>query len=57
MHVKNVSPLGELYIPALGRDVGHGEVIEVALALGKDLVDRPDWTKATSPQGNEEGQK
>jgi len=38
MKVKNVSPLGDLYVVLLGRDVASGEVVDVTNAQGKELV-------------------
>ena len=38
MQVENVSPLGDLYVVLLGRDVAHGEVVDVTNAQGKELV-------------------
>ena len=38
MKVKNVSPLGDLYVVLLGREVAFGEVVEVTAAQGKELV-------------------
>lgn len=42
MKVRNVSPLGDLFVPALGRDVKAGEVTEVAEVIGGDLLAQPD---------------
>lgn len=38
MKVKNVSPLGDLYVVLLRRVVAYGEVVEVTQAQGKELV-------------------
>lgn len=50
MKVRNVSPSGDLYLPAVGRDVPAGEVIEVTEILGKSLLEQPsNW--ATVKEG------
>ncbi len=42
MKFKNVSPLGDLEVPVLGRVVKSGEVFEVPKAIGESLVKQPD---------------
>lgn len=44
MKIRNVSPSGDLELPAIGRDVAAGEVIEVTAELGALLVEQPgNW--------------
>lgn len=44
MKIRNVSPLGDLYLPAIGRDVTADEVFEVANELGASLLEQPaNW--------------
>lgn len=38
MHIKNISPYGDLDIPNLGRIVAAGEVVEVTQEQGELLV-------------------
>lgn len=42
MKFKNVSPLGDLEVPALGRVVKAGEVFDVPASIGESLVAQPD---------------
>lgn len=42
MKFKNVSPLGDLEVPVLGRVVKAGEVFEVPPSIGESLVAQPD---------------
>lgn len=42
MKVRNVSSLGDLYVPALDRVVDAGEVVEVGDDAGATLVEQPD---------------
>lgn len=54
---KNVSPLGALDLPLVGRVVAHGEVIEVPVDKAKHLQGQADWepVKTTrSRTGNQE---
>lgn len=41
MLLKNVSPLGALWVPDLGREIDGGEVFEVADDLGAGLLEQP----------------
>lgn len=44
MKVRNVSPLGDLEVPAIGRVVASGEAIEVPDPLGASLLEQPaNW--------------
>ncbi|WP_194521971.1 hypothetical protein [Cellulosimicrobium sp. JZ28] len=43
---KNVSPLGALELPLVGRVVAHGEVIEVTPAQAVHLAGQADWEPA-----------
>ena len=36
MQIKNVSPMGDLFLPLIGRDVKFGEVIEAGTVLTSD---------------------
>lgn len=40
--VKNVSSLGDLEVPALGRVVKAGETVEVPDQIGAALLEQPD---------------
>lgn len=42
MLIRNVSPLGALEIPALGRVVDADELVEVSDELGAQLIQQPD---------------
>lgn len=42
MKFKNVSPLGDLEVPVLGRVVKAGEVFEVPKSIGESLEAQPD---------------
>ena len=45
--IVNVSPLGDLDVPALRRIVKAGEVVEVDDALGANLLEQPiNWAPA-----------
>jgi len=52
--IKNVSPLGDLYLPALDIDIKAGEVVEVPDELAASMLEQPfnwsagDSTKTTS---------
>jgi hypothetical protein len=44
MKLKNVSSLGDLEVPAIGRVVAAGEVFEVTADLGASLAEQPsNW--------------
>jgi len=44
MKIRNVSPLGDLYLPAIGREVAADEVFEVTNELGASLLEQPtNW--------------
>lgn len=53
MKVKNVSPLGDLYVVLLRRDVEFGEVVEVTAEQGKELVSTGNFEPVKA--GNQEG--
>jgi hypothetical protein len=40
---KNVSPLGALELPLVGRVVARGEVVQVTAAQAKHLTGQADW--------------
>lgn len=40
MKVRNVSPLGDLYVVALGREVKADEVVSTTKAIGDELVEQ-----------------
>lgn len=45
MQIKNVSRLGDLEVPLLGRDIKYGEVVDVTAEQGAALTAQPDnWT-------------
>lgn len=52
MKVKNVSPLGDLAVPALGLSVLAGDVIDVSEADGASLLEQPEnWAPADGKPG------
>jgi hypothetical protein len=54
---KNVSPLGALDLPLVGRVVARGEVITVTTAQAKHLKGQADWQPVTgsgTPSGDQE---
>ena len=57
MDIRNVSPLGALYVPALNLTVGAGEVVTVRDALGSDLCDQPDNWQAVPAATTAKGAK
>jgi hypothetical protein len=45
--VRNVSPLGDLHLPALGIDVAAGGTVTVAAELAEQLLQQSDtWAPA-----------
>jgi hypothetical protein len=47
--IKNVSPLGDLYLPALGIDIKAGEVVEVPDELAASMLEQPfNWESGDS---------
>lgn len=42
MKFRNVSSLGDLEVPVLGRVVRAGEVFEVPASIGESLKEQPD---------------
>ena len=45
--IKNVSPLGGLFVPAFGLEVKAGEIIEVSDEVAVALLDQPtNWVAA-----------
>jgi hypothetical protein len=54
MKIRNVSPIGDLDFPMLGRIVAAGEVIEVPDEVGAALLDQPaNWAAVKSPTKSE----
>lgn len=52
MKVKNVSPLGDLVVPALGLTVLAGAVADVSEADGAALLEQPEnWAPADGKPG------
>ena len=49
---KNVSPLGALELPLVGRVVAAGEVIEVSAAQAKHLKGQADWQPVKAGQSS-----
>jgi hypothetical protein len=52
--IKNVCPLGDLYVPELGLEIKFGEVVDVPDELAARMLEAPfNWSagdsKATSP--------
>lgn len=52
---KNVSPLGALDLPLVGRVVDAGEVLEVTAAQAKHLKGQTDWQPVKAGAGDESG--
>lgn len=50
---KNVSPLGDLDVPALGAVVEHGEIIDVAADLAPYVAGLSEHLSATDTAGKE----
>ena len=51
---KNVSPLGDLEVPVLGRVVKAGEVFEVPADLGGSFAEQSDvWEPVTAKKGDD----
>jgi len=47
--IKNVSPFGDLYLPALDLNVKAGEVIDVPDELAANLLEQPfNWSAGES---------
>lgn len=45
--IKNVSPLGDLFVPSFGLEVKAGEIIEVSDEVAVSLLDQPtNWVAA-----------
>lgn len=53
MKVKNVSPLGDLYVVLLRREVAFGEVVEVTAEQGAELVSTGNFEPVKA--GKQEG--
>ena len=54
MKFKNVSPLGDLEVPVLGRVVNVGEVFEVPADLGVLFAEHSDvWEPVTAKKGDD----
>jgi hypothetical protein len=54
MKFKNVSPLGDLEVPVLGRVVKAGEVFEVPADLGESFAAQSDvWEPVTAKKGDD----
>jgi len=47
--IKNVSPLGDLYVPSLGIEVAFGETTDVPDDAAASLLDQPfNWASGDS---------
>lgn len=47
--IKNVSPIGDLFVPALGIDVALGETVDVPDELAASLLEQPaNWVSGDS---------
>jgi hypothetical protein len=49
MKIRNISPMGDLFVPDLGREVAAGEIVDVTgSALAKSLLEQSDnWAAVT----------
>ena len=53
MQFKNVSPLGDLFLPALGREVKFGEVFEVPADVAEGFTAQPsNWQSVKAKESN-----
>jgi hypothetical protein len=51
--IKNVSPFGDLHVPALGIDVLAGEVIEVPDEMADSFLEAPfNWVSGDSKKSS-----
>jgi hypothetical protein len=49
--IKNVSPLGDLYVPAIGIEIAFGETTEVPDELAASLLEQPaNWVSGDSKE-------
>lgn len=56
MMVKNVSRFGDLDVPLLGREVAHGEVVDVTDEQAALLLAQPDnWEPVAEPRAAKRG--
>ena len=47
--IKNVSPLGDLFVPSLGLEVAFGETVDVPDDAAASLLDQPfNWASGDS---------
>jgi len=49
MEFRNVSPLGDLYIPALGLEVAAGDTFTVSDELAESLLEQPSNFQPIKP--------
>lgn len=49
MEFRNISPLGDLYIPALGLDVAAGETFNVSDDVAESLLEQPTNFEPVKP--------
>lgn len=53
MKFKNVSPMGDLDVPVLGRTVAFGEVVEVPAEVGVSFGEQPDvWAPVSKKESD-----
>lgn len=55
MQVRNVSPLGDLYVPALGREVKADELVDVEDEIGERLCEQSSNWAAVAPATGKKG--
>jgi len=49
--IKNVCPLGDLYVPELGVDIKFGEVVEVSDEMAARMLEAPfNWASGDSKE-------
>ena len=49
--IKNVCPLGDLYVPELGVDIKFGEVVEVSDEMAARMLEAPfNWSSGDSKE-------
>lgn len=54
MHLKNINPLGDVFLPLLGRELARGETFEVSDEIGEKLLEQPDNYKQVQTKSKEQ---
>jgi len=53
--IKNVCPLGDLYVPELGLEIKFGETVEVPDELAARMIEAPfNWSSGDSKKSSPE---